>query len=1392
MRKIYLLFCLLLTLTTVHLFGQQANIPKNSITFTPWTTDLFPGVAVGVNDWNNGGNVANVILNNGTTATGTVFGTALGSTDVMDSLRITHSGSYSAGNIVGFRGSVVALSTNISIEISAWNGTNKVSSRTYPSSLLGDLLGSGTMDFTLVTTAAYNAVQIKVTGNSGLAFTGGVTVQYAIVKAFEAGPQIACNTPTIINAPSQAFDVEPSLTAPIGVATYNSPYNLIDNNAATTTDIVSVVTGGAQIAYIDRAQTYTDPYFVGFDIRQASLISLSALGTMQIRTYLNGTLQETVALSDALVGASVVSSNTRRVGFVTSLPFNTIQFYQNGVGANIGNFSLVNLIMTRFCAAADLNCNETVNLTNPDHSVYINSERSGVSGGACVNCSVDGAINILDSDPTNFATLNMVGGAIGNVALSVRDAMRTYPANTYAGFDITTPSLLNLTLLSGLRVETYLNGAPRETFTGANLLGLGTSLIGGVNTNRIGFLATLEFNEIRLVVLGGLAANVGATRIYNAFVTRMCDVNTLACNTPEILNFPTYPVVINSVNTGITSAACGGCSLNNTSAILDNDPGTFARLTIIGGLLTTAKVSVKKAVTPFAANTFIGIPIQANSLASLDLFNAVKLIAYNNGVIVSETNASTNPLLGLNSGLLFPTGYQVLGFVPSGPFDEVVAEFTIPASVSAGNIDIYDVVVQQFCNQPINCDETVYWNEGDPLNPAAPSMPVYVNYGRTGAVGVACVGCTVSNPQNVISASTTDYATINLTGSAISGAGISVVDAMNIYPVGTYAGFTVQDMGSFAQLQLLSGLTVETYLNGTLQESGTAANLISLEVIGIPIFGTGAGVYNVGFKVTKEFNEIRIIAGEILGGGLLNGLRVFGAFADTRESNGRNLYCHKQVNPDMNVAVQNMQITGSLAHNDIMPSNAQYSNWSAHPDNPAGAVLSTNPDGTYTFTGTTVGEYLYYYEVCVGTPPNRLCYPSFIKITVTPDNNSPGGVYPVIVNPDHANVLSGSSVTLNVLVNDHPGNDMLALNMSSLRLSTTASELPSHGIAIPNTDGTITYTPTPGFVGKDSLRYYVSDNNATPNVGSTWVVFHVYPADYVNTVVANNDFIASRYRGAVSGNVLHNDHDPEGDVITVIEPSGPRVANSKNKKGYTVSARVVTTPEGTLDIQPDGSYTFTPSPTFTGTYHHRYNIQDDNPGGSAVSAATLSILVSQAYTLPIVVSEFDVKRENGVNILRWKTSLEENASHFGIERSIDGVTFTEIARITADKRSSYKYEDAFQHNGKVYYRLKLVDLDETAEYSSVKFVETENRFNLSVHPNPAVNGRTYLNTGGYSGTVSVRISDAVGRTVAQKQLNVQQNATVELPLLPSQKGIYYIMVLDSQGNRILQTKILNQ
>lgn len=1369
MRKFYLIiFLLFLLFTSVNVvLAQQDKIPKDQINFTPWTTDLFTNLSATDRDWpNTNSNVGNILLNN----TSTVTGNILAVFDESDHLRVVDNlNTYSAGNIVGFRGKTNTI-TGVTIEISTWLGATKVNSREFKDGLLTTI-----QDYTLVTTGDYNAVQIKISGS----LTASFDAQYAIVKAFDPDESFACNTPVLIKEQFHTFEIAPSLTQFLGVSTGNQFSNILNPNNNSGFTYASLLSGGVQLGVVDQIYEYVDPHFVGFDITTNSLLDVSALNSMEIRTYLNGTLQETVNMATQLVGITVIGGNTKRIGFVTSEPFDAVQFYQYSTSISLGNVTLNNFVLTKFCASDDLGCNVSTNLTNPEHSVYINSQRTGSSGIACANCTVDNANDILDNDPLTYASMNMLLSAGSTLGLSVKDAMRSYPIGTYAGFDIVTASLLDVNLLSGIRIETYLNDELSQEYTGASLVSLGSSFIGGTTTSKLAFLATAPFDEIRLVLIGSVAGNVGETRVYNAFVTRLCDENPLECNVPSTLGFPEHPVVINSINTNITAVGCVGCSLDDVNAIIDGDLNTSAKISVTGGIATTARVSIMRAVNPFAANTFVGIPVEMQSIANLDIFNNIQLIAYRSGTEVARADASSSSLLSLSSGGIFPTDRQTLGIVPTVEFDEVVVEITIPVSVNAGILELYDVVAQKFCNEPINCDETIYLNQGDA------GMPVYINYGRTGSSGVACAGCTVTDADAAISSDVSDFAILNVVAGVGAATSLSVVDAMNVYPFGTYVGFTVEAPIGFAQAELFSGITLQTYLDGVFQESRTSVSLIDLGLLGVPIFSPGTGIYNVGFKVTKDFDEVRIISGEIAGAGVLDGLKVYGAWVDTRESNGGNLYCHKQVNPDMNVVLQNYTITGNLKTNDILPANAVFSDWIADPNNPTGAIVNTSPNGDYTFTSATLGDYYFTYNVCMG---EDLCYSTFVKITVKTDEVNPDLVYNVITNPDYANVLSGRSATVKVLLNDAAGNDLLSLVPSTLRVSTDPAISAKFGTAIVNPDATITYTPNPGFIGVDSVLYFISDNNTpSANENSTWVVFNVFPSDYINTVAANNDFKVTKY--AVTGNLLENDQDPEGDGILLTNNQDQRRANTANRKVNRVAAKTVNAPEGVLEIEDDGTYTFTPASGFKGTYQYVYDIIDDNVDPSE-NSATLTIVVTDSYTLPIIIESFNANRNNGVNVLTWKTSLEENASHFSIERSFDGNSFAEIGKVSATNADSYTFEDAIQHSGKLYYRLKLVDLDNTFKYSSIKILEQSSSINLSVFPNPAINGKTYLNTGIYNGMLTVMIMDASGKKVAQNQMMVSSNATVPLPILPSIKGIYYIVVLDKDGNRILQTKIV--
>jgi hypothetical protein len=77
------------------------------------------------------------------------------------------------------------------------------------------------------------------------------------------------------------------------------------------------------------------------------------------------------------------------------------------------------------------------------------------------------------------------------------------------------------------------------------------------------------------------------------------------------------------------------------------------------------------------------------------------------------------------------------------------------------------------------------------------------------------------------------------------------------------------------------------------------------------------------------------------------------------------------------------------------------------------------------------------------------------------------GNCPPLANDDSATTQAGASVTINVLANDtDPDNNPLTV---------ASRTFPDHGTNVINGDGTITYTPTPGYVGPDSFTYTISD-----------------------------------------------------------------------------------------------------------------------------------------------------------------------------------------------------------------------------------------------------------------------------------------------------------------------------
>jgi hypothetical protein len=112
--------------------------------------------------------------------------------------------------------------------------------------------------------------------------------------------------------------------------------------------------------------------------------------------------------------------------------------------------------------------------------------------------------------------------------------------------------------------------------------------------------------------------------------------------------------------------------------------------------------------------------------------------------------------------------------------------------------------------------------------------------------------------------------------------------------------------------------------------------------------------------------------------------------------------------------------------------------------------------------------------------------------------------------------------------------------------------------------------------------------------------------------------------------------------------------------------------------------------------------------------------------LPLNLISFTGENSGKRNILYWKTNDEINVDKFEIERKSDLTTFNAIgSQITGTisaGTNDYSFTDTnIFSEERYYYRLKMIDLDGSFEYSHVIVLESSKKgeFKASVHPNPS-------------------------------------------------------------------------
>ncbi|MFK7771760.1 MAG: T9SS type A sorting domain-containing protein [Saprospiraceae bacterium] len=113
---------------------------------------------------------------------------------------------------------------------------------------------------------------------------------------------------------------------------------------------------------------------------------------------------------------------------------------------------------------------------------------------------------------------------------------------------------------------------------------------------------------------------------------------------------------------------------------------------------------------------------------------------------------------------------------------------------------------------------------------------------------------------------------------------------------------------------------------------------------------------------------------------------------------------------------------------------------------------------------------------------------------------------------------------------------------------------------------------------------------------------------------------------------------------------------------------------------------------------------------------------TEMNSLPVELTSFQAIQQNSQVHLQWETASERNTSHFSVERSTDGTNFIEIGSVLGSEDGvithHYTLKDISPENGINYYRLKIVDNDNTFEYSNIEVVIFEETPAIQLFPNP--------------------------------------------------------------------------
>ena len=816
--------------------------------------------------------------------------------------------------------------------------------------------------------------------------------------------------------------------------------------------------------------------------------------------------------------------------------------------------------------------------------------------------------------------------------------------------------------------------------------------------------------------------NVGSTIIFTLNATNNGPSAATGVSVSDLLPSG-YTYVSSSTISGTYTSGTGvwaiGAMANSGTASLTitatvNATGTYANTATITGNQTDP--------TP-GNNTSTNTPVPVPQ-TDLAIVKTVNNSTPNVGTTVIFTlnaiNNGPSAATGVSVSDLLPSGYTYVssstlnGTYTSGTgiwaignlANSGTASLTISATVNATGIYVNTSTITGIENDPILTNNSSSVTPS--TNPVADLSVVKTVNNSTPNVGsnvtftltVANNGPSAANLVSVSDLLPSGYVYVSsstVTGTYTSGTGVWAIGSMpNSGTASLSITATVISTGTYTNTAVISGLETDPVLTNNTSSLTPVVNdlpIANKDVVSTnedtPLSGTVATNDHLSNDGGNVFNIACVLCSSPAHGSLTFNSNGTYTYTPTANYNGPDQFIYQlcDVNGDCDTAIvlinvisvndvpvavndvnstnEDTPVNGNASTNDT-PSGDGGNVWSLVGTNggAANGTVSMNPDGSYTYTPNANynGTDVFTYEVCDALIPQKDCSTATVTVTINSVND-----VPVAVN-DVNSTNEDTPVNGNASTNDTPSGD--GGNVWSLVGSNGGA---TNGTVSMNPDGSYTYTPNANYNGTDVFTYEVCDALIPQKDCSTATV--TVTINSVNDVpVAVNDANSTNEDTPVNGNASTND-TPSGDggnVWSLIGING----------GAT---------NGTVTMNPDGSYTYTPNANYNGTDVFTYEVCDALIPQKDCSTATVTVTINSVNDVPVAVNDVNSTNEdtpvNG-NASTNDTPSGDGGNVWSLVGSNGGAT---NGTVSMNPDGSYTYTPNANYNGTDVFTYEVCD-----------------------------------------------------------------------------------------------------